>query len=398
MTDTSHSQGHSSGGGENTLLQSIDSATLTPLVRQALDSDAVEVVDWSCQQFRGDAGWGSGLWGVYRFSGEAQDHGQATPWSLILKTAAARPDRDDPSDSHYWKREVLAYQSGLLDDLPGELAAPQCYAVVEHSDGECWIWMEDVKDDIAPRWPLEHYGVVARHLGQFNGAYVMGRPIPSEPWLGTGWLRSRFGPQAAEGIARLRDSLKHPLVRRVYPPEVAEGVFRLWSEREALLDALDRLPQAFCHLDIYRRNLFARHTADGDEETVAIDWAFVGTGAVGEELAPLVLASVFFEGIGWDRMLKLDSIVFDGYLKGLRDAGWQGDARLARFGYVTAAALRYGVSYTGLHVSVLLDESQRARWAQRVGCSVEEYVDQEARGGRSLHMLAEEARELLDAL
>jgi hypothetical protein len=29
------------------------------------------------------------------------------------------------SDLGHWKRESLAYQSGLLDDLPGELAAPR---------------------------------------------------------------------------------------------------------------------------------------------------------------------------------------------------------------------------------------------------------------------------------
>ena len=35
--------------------------------------------------------------------------------------------------------------------------------------------------------------------------------------------------------------------------------------------------------------------------------------------------------------------MFNGYLNGLRDAGWHGDARLVRLGYTAACALRWGV-------------------------------------------------------
>jgi hypothetical protein len=42
--------------GSGTQLQSIDSATLTPLVRQALGSETVEVIDWDYQELHGGAG------------------------------------------------------------------------------------------------------------------------------------------------------------------------------------------------------------------------------------------------------------------------------------------------------------------------------------------------------
>jgi len=338
----------------DTQLQSVDRATLTPIVRQALGSDTIEVVDHQCQEIRGRAG---GAEGVYRFTGSGHDQGEAVPWSLILKIIGPRPDFDDPSGWAYWKREMLAYQSGLLDALPGGLAAPRCFGVVEQPGGQFWLWLEEAADNIGSadgigsRWPLEHYGVVARHLGQFNGAYVMGRPIPSEAWLSRGLLCSQLEsprPGAAFGIARLRNSLQRSLVRRVYPSSIAESVFRLWTQRDVLLDALDRLPQTFCHMDAFRRNLFAQQSADGRGQTVAIDWSYVGTGAIGEEIAALVGMSLLweFQEIGWDRALELDRIVFDRYLEGLDEAGWHGDQLEARSGYTVASALRCGVVYT----------------------------------------------------
>jgi hypothetical protein len=100
-------------------------------------------------------------------------------------------DKNNPSGHHYWKREALLYESGLLDDLPTGLMAPRCFGVVEQPDGEYWLSLEEVNDDVGARWPLAHYGVVAHHLGLFNGAYLMGRPIPCEPpttlWSPTTW-------------------------------------------------------------------------------------------------------------------------------------------------------------------------------------------------------------------
>src|SRR5439155_4390297 len=128
------------------------------------------------------------------------------------------------------------------------------------------------------------------------------------------------------------------LMERVYPNEVAEQIFQIWDERELLLDALTRLPpQTFCHRDAFRRNLFARRT-----QTVAVDWAYSGIGAVGEEIAPLVWGSLGFRDVPIEQAQELEALVFNSYLDGLRDAGWNGDARLVRFGYAAASVLRYG--------------------------------------------------------
>ena len=192
-------------------LKTIDRMTLTPLVRRALNNETVEVSDWNYTPIH--AGFEINA-DVYRFAGSGRDRGIMVPWSLILKIVRPTAGKDDPTDWNYLKRDPLAYQSGLLDDLPGDLVAPRCYGIIENPNEEFWLWLEEVIDNIGPAWPLARYGLAARHLGQFNGAYLTGRPLPSLPWLSRGWLRSLV-PQAAPRIAQLPTVLDHPLMRRL---------------------------------------------------------------------------------------------------------------------------------------------------------------------------------------
>lgn len=375
-------------------LKAIDRMTLTPLVRRALNNETVEVSDWNYTPIHGGFEINAA---VYRFAGSGRDRGIMVPWSLILKIVRPTAGKDDPTDWNYLQRDPLAYQSGLLDDLPGDLVAPRCYGIIENPNEEFWVWLEEVIDSIGPAWPLARYGLAARHLGQFNGAYMTGRPLPSLPWLSRGWLRSLV-PQAAPRITQLPAVLDHPLIRRLYPPDVAKRLFRLWAERETFLDALDRLPQTFCHRDAFRRNLFARRGPDGREQTVAIDWVFAGTGAVGEELVSLIVATVGFREVEFDKVQELEAFVFEEYLAGLREAGWRGDPRLVRFGYTAAAPLRYVLGGTRNLLPILLDESQYAWFGQMWGDPIEVYTDYWANMFRFLLNLADEARELLMAL
>jgi hypothetical protein len=375
-------------------LDGIDQATLTPLVQSALNNETVEVISWEHKQLH----TGAGEWtAVHRFSGQGLDQGQTVPWSLILKTLRPQVPGDAPSAWNYYRREADAYESGWLDDLPGSIAAPRSFGVIEeHPDGTCWIWLEDITDIIGPQWPLEHYAVVARHVGQFNGAYLTGQPLPDWPWLSSGWLRG-YVAQAASTMAPLRDSLDHPLVRRWLPGDASDRLFRLWEERDVFLDVLDRLPQTVCHLDLFRRNLFARKTADGDHQTVAVDWAFAGRGAIGEDLVPLVQASVAFYEVELDKAQALEEIVFEGYLKGLRDAGWRGDPRQVRLGY-TAASLRYKFADIWRGLAISLDESLHPIIDQALGRPIGEVFDYWARVSRLFDSLTDEARELMNVV
>jgi hypothetical protein len=258
--------------------------------------------------------------------------------------------------------------------------------------------MEDVTDDIGPEWPLEHYGVVARHLGQFNGAYLTERPLPSFPWLSSRRLRQNVA-QNAPAVAQLTGLQDHPLVRRAYPSDVVDTLLRWWAECEQFLDALDRMPQTLCHFDAFSRNLFTRRTADGGERIVAIDWACVVIGAIGEEPMGLVRDTSFWGDVDRTQVKELDHIAFAGYLEGLREVGWEGDPRQVRLAQTTPS-ITGGITAVGYMLPIYLDESRHARWEQTYGLPIGEFADHWAERSRHhpLGYWEDEAWELLDEL
>ena len=126
---------------------------------------------------------------------------------------------------------------------------------------------------------------------------------------------------------------------------------------------------------------------------MAIDWAFVGAGAVGEELDPLVCRSLLFNDVEPTQAQELDGIVFAGYLDGLHDAGWQGDPRQVRLGYMAAVTLRCLVAI-GETLPIVLDESLHYLTPQMFGRSFEEMLDHNVACLRFQFGLADEALEL----
>src|SRR5215218_6201764 len=164
-----------------------------------------------------------------------------------------------------------------------------------------------------------------RQLGRFNGAYLRERPLPAAEWLSRDWLRSWLAEGAA-AIDQLPRHRPHPLVGRIYPAELSAELKNLWKRRDILLAALDRLPQVLCHQDAFRRNLFLR-----SGRLLAVDWAFLGIGPLGSELAPFVSASATFLGIERGHWDDLEHTALDAYCQGLADAGWQRSQEQPRF-------------------------------------------------------------------
>jgi hypothetical protein len=368
----------------------IDRSVLTPLVQQALGREDAEIDTWQVQPVTGGVELTASL---QRFSGEARAVTTQLPWSLILKIVQRPSGQDDnPQGLHYWKREALAYQSGLLNDLPGSLAAPRCYASYEPSDGTSWIWMEDIRDEIG-HWPLEFYGDVARCLGRFNGAYVADCPLPTQAWLSRKWLR-QYIERAAPAVERLIDSLDHPLIRRALPGITPDFIRQVWDERYTVLEIIERMPQTLCHLDAFRRNLFARRR-DGRDQIVAVDWSYAGIAAIGEELAPLVNASVGFGAVALSDALRLEQIALEGYLAGLYAVGWRGDPKQVKFSYAATLYWRYAIGgFAGEMVPYMLDESTHAAVEAAWGLSMEQLADATAASlNFSQHVYAE-ARQL----
>lgn len=364
-----------------TQLRGIDRATMTPVVRRALRSDAAEVIDWRHEPLSyADVNPASA--GLYRFAGAAREQGVVRPWSMVLKIARPPTERYDSSHFLYARREALMYQSGLLDTLADGLVAPRCYGTLEMPDGTVRLWLEEIADRYHSRWPLARYGTAARHLGRFSGAYLAGRPLPSSSWLTCGAASLRVWMTWVTSFTRSVDLMQrsqtwdHPLVRRAFPMGTADRLRRLWDEREFFLDVVTRLPPTLCHRDADCANLLA-HRRNGQDETVAIDWSFTGIGAVGGEIGVLVYGTLVRQAVAMADAVKLEDLVLDGYLAGLRDAGWQGDPLAVQCGYAAAAVLRGGLVAPGLRL-VTLDDAGRAMEERRWGRPLEQIMEERA--------------------
>src|SRR6266480_2268896 len=104
-------------------LKAVDSAFLTPLVCNALNSPTVTVTNWGYKPVSGGVGGGRFDTAIYRFTGQTADQNAENSWSMILKVLRLRVG-EDPADPQFWKREAELYGAGLLIDLPGDFRAP----------------------------------------------------------------------------------------------------------------------------------------------------------------------------------------------------------------------------------------------------------------------------------
>jgi hypothetical protein len=318
---------------------------LTEVARRSLGATAFELGEWSYAPLQHEKVIET-TGELFLFKGNGWDGAETRQWSAVLKVVE-KPGEGctQPGELCYWRRELLAYRSGWLGNLPGGVRPPHCYGVSEHENGG-WLWLEDIQESAPAQWSLAHYRSAAHHLGRLAGAYLTGTPLPDAPWLCSslfrtfyedgGWWERFINPDSPN------NAWQRPLVQAVFPAPLPRRVQEIWRKKEAFLSALEQLPQVFCHNDAHRRNLMLVEGKEGQEELVAIDWAFCGPGALGADLGELVGTSLSYFAIDPSQAVELEEAVLDGYLGGLRMAGWQGDKRLPRLGYLLSLALYWG--------------------------------------------------------
>jgi hypothetical protein len=161
-----------------------------------------------------------------------------------------------------------------------------------------------------------------------------------------------------------------PLVRDNLNREQARSLRRLRDDQDLFMASLDSLPKTVCHFDLHPANLFAV-----EEETVLIDWAFVGIGALAEDAAVLVADAVLDFHVAPERFGDLFEVVRRGYLDGLRRAGWAGPAELVELGMCATLGARYAWIGPALLAAVVAGRSTMNRrpideavrwWAQTI--------------------------------
>ncbi len=164
----------------------------------------------------------------------------------------------DPRHWAYWRREPLAYASGvLINPLGTGLIAPYCYEVIDDV-----VYLADVAG------PPERADVAAYRLGTWHAS----APIPDAAWLAGDQLAQRLA------VADLDWSTV----------DAPADVLAIWHRRNDLLKALDAVPTVLCHGDFHPGNLIDT----GSEATTVLDWGTLGTGPAGFDLAHLALSTL----------------------------------------------------------------------------------------------------------
>jgi hypothetical protein len=368
-------------------LQAIDPMLLAGVVRQDQLSTAFEITEWTVKRLS-DKGMINPD-GLFLFSGEGYDERGTRSWSVVLKYLKDPGEEQNAEDVHYWKRETLLIQTGLLASLPHSIARPRFYGTTER-EGSVWVWMEHIVQS-KPHWTIDQYVFAARQIGRFNAACLTLNPMPDYPWLCKGHLRKWL-----EHETRVNAFWESPFANQTFS-HLRERWAKLWGERERFLNTLDRLPQVFSHFDLHRYNLMIRQQESNQEEVVALDWAICGYGALGGDAYALIIATTTLFEVEPAALPELEAAVFPAYLEGLQDAGWQGNPELARLGYTAWTALWQAAAAPVL-VALWNSDSRHHHALQLAGRSPEAF----AAGYVMIYEFAldraDEARQLMDRL
>lgn len=368
-------------------LAALDSTRLTEIVRRAQASSSFELESWNVRHLSSDGMINPE--GLFLFSGEGHDENGQRPWSVVLKSLQSRDPEPDPSDTWHWKREYWAMESGLLERLPGPLVPPRCYGVEEQPEG-AWIWMEHILDRSPRRWGINEFVFAAEQLGRTTGAWLSSGTRVDYPWLSRGLAHTW-----AEGFAPSDEVWANEFVSKAWSSSMRERLMAVWAEQARLNAALERLPQTFAHFDSQRRNLMIRARPDGEDELVAVDWAWCGSGPVGADAAILIGNSMILYEADPQTGTQLDEAVFLAYLAGLRAAGWTGSVDEVRLAYAATNALFCGVTAPHL-LSIVTHPERIASSKENFGLDLSRFIEHAVQMGTFGVELGEEALRLID--
>jgi hypothetical protein len=204
-------------------------------------------------------------------------------------------------------RELKAFQSGLLDQIPEGFRHP--YVHVIDRPGQHWAFLEDVRPQMAAlgmhaKCSDADVRTILSGLAAFHAKFWERSDLIEQPWLfslkrgvdyfyrtivdilegmkgaaeSSVYITERW-PWLAEGVVNLVESL--PTGTR----QAIEGAYR---NPEALLSQIEAMPMTLCHYDFDNRNLGIEDGPNG-RRAVVIDWEILGKGVSASDVVRFMM-------------------------------------------------------------------------------------------------------------
>jgi hypothetical protein len=327
-------------------IRNLPRSTVTEIASAALGVDVLQGVhDWTVNPLD-VLSVGSGTLGLWKVAGKYSNGTSSSRWSAIVK--AVDPDSKDflAGFNHAW-RELETLRSGQLSRFDTGLQTPPVYGITDRTDGTSWIWMKDLSDSVQPPWSTGSFLSAARHIGMFNGHWPESNK-PDGTWVSTDGSTDRrtTAPElyraANTSLASLSD---HPDVIRATEGTGLNRVLKIYDDLLTMIEATNKFPRSVAHNDIHARNVFPVD----DGTTIAIDWASVGLSPTGVDGGGLAGASITWGQDEADLIEQIEPQIFDEYVSGLRESGWDGDVESVRLVYLSTFT-----SYVALLVGILM--------------------------------------------
>lgn len=293
-------------------------------------------LQWSSSRVGNEGAYPNG--GIWRYRTRSDD--DHTLSTVVKRTGPQFLGGDpiwahslDPAHPMWWGREAAFYASDLSTrGWSQEARVARCFGVDDGPAGTVEIWLEDVE---IPSLSIDVYRDVVRALASWQVVTTDG----DQPFLSRGWIPSHLqrrnqrdnhevavDPRWQELLRHgIGDSLRHALQARITDPRTAG-------------EMLGAFPQVLTNYDLHHANI---GRANSDGMTAIIDWAFVGWGPIGQDVAHLAFDI-------WDLLTPAMTLqeVWDDlaatYLDALYAAGWAEPAEVVLRSMTTAFAVRHG--------------------------------------------------------
>lgn len=309
--------------------------TLTNVVQTIVGQD-VQLIDEPTATTIGRSA-GTATAGIFRVTGRARIDQEEQMWSAVVKALGASEFYRTGVEAEPL-REIDIYRSGVFATICGGVRAARCYAIQQVEDLQL-LWLEDLSEAPQAPWAAQQFIESAFHFGQFN-AYWPHDSYPQEPWLRHQSLQVGFtGRPAFQRAFELLPERRHEtLIREFAPAEEVDLLLDLWHNCHELLRKGDAMCKGVAHLDCHPKNLFPMRDDDGRTYTVGIDWTMVGIASLGVDIGHMLSSPLTWLEMSPNQAQALCDPMFDAYVKGLQDSGWDNEVDQVRMVYLTRLA------------------------------------------------------------